>query len=129
MNYIICKTNAITSLSRPYLPYSASPKFLQVSPSGAIFICYLATPLTAPQARSIFGNPTRSLEEYARFPTAQNRCVSHEVDCMYINYEDLQCEYIITSTHQFFVHPSCKLRPNKNAGLSMNTKPSLLPNT
>ena len=41
MNYITCKTNAITSLSRHYhLPHSAHPKFLQESPSGAIFICY-----------------------------------------------------------------------------------------
>ena len=45
---------------------------------------------------------------------------------MYINYEDLQCKYIIASTRLFFVHPGYKLHdPNKNSGLSMITKLSL----
>ena len=61
MNYIICKTNAITSLPRHYhFPHSAYPKFLQEKPlrgnlhlllKGCVNLVPRAFSLACPQAR------------------------------------------------------------------------------
>jgi len=61
------KPSVVTSFSRlldSHIQYF--PKFLQESPLGAIFICFLATSLTTPQSGSIFGNQLLTFEKYTR---------------------------------------------------------------